>query len=460
MVRGFSAVEVLLASAVLSLLVTSMVGATIFGEEGTALSGSRNRATLLSDEGLEAVRNIRDAGFAGLTSGTFVLTTTGNQWNLSGSSDTTDIFTRSVTITTATESANRKNIAPVVTWQQNLQRTGNTTLNSRLTNWRRVFGNWASPSVQASVNIGGNQNGNKVARQGNYAYVVRNAGTPDFAVIDVSNSASPTLVGSLTLSGNPTNIAVSGNYAYVSATDNAGELKIVDISTPTAPSLVGTFNAPGNADGNGVSVSGSTVYLTRSTNSNNFVVVNVATPTAPTQVGILSTGGPLFESVVIGSNVFVSTGDGSAELKAISVATPSAPTVIGGLNLAGGFSAESITGYSSPDTVFVGQTNGPGTVSLINVASPTAPTLLSSFSAGDAVNDVALGLGSGYLFLAKNNGAAEFSVWDVADTASPTAVGNSNLSATQNGVVFDEDRDRAYLVGNDNASEFSLIKPL
>ena len=85
--------------------------------KSTALAGQRARAATLADEGLEAVRNIRDANFSNLTDGTFGLTTTGNQWNLSGASDTSDIFSRAITISTV--DANRKSITSSITWQQN-----------------------------------------------------------------------------------------------------------------------------------------------------------------------------------------------------------------------------------------------------------------------------------------------------------------------------------------------------
>src|SRR3990167_8865223 len=58
--NGFSLIEVILASSVFILLVTALVGAYLYGQESTALAGSRARATLLAEEGLEAVRNIRD----------------------------------------------------------------------------------------------------------------------------------------------------------------------------------------------------------------------------------------------------------------------------------------------------------------------------------------------------------------------------------------------------------------
>ena len=133
---GFSLVEVILASAIFVLLVTALVGAYLYGEESSASAGARARATMLAEEGLEAIRNIRDAGFANLTDGTYGLSTAGNQWNLSGSQDTSDIFTRQITI--APVGAGRKSVTANVTWQQNPQRSGLVSLASRLTHWPDV----------------------------------------------------------------------------------------------------------------------------------------------------------------------------------------------------------------------------------------------------------------------------------------------------------------------------------
>lgn len=136
--KGFSLVEVILSSAVFVLLVTALVGAYLYGQESTALAGNRARAVMLAEEGLEAVRNIRDPAFANLADGTFGLTTTGNQWNLSGSSDVTDIFTRQIIISSV--DTKRKSVTTNVTWQQNPQRTGTVSLMTRFTNWIRTVG--------------------------------------------------------------------------------------------------------------------------------------------------------------------------------------------------------------------------------------------------------------------------------------------------------------------------------
>lgn len=145
---GFSLVEVIFAGSVFAFLVTALVGAYLYGQESTALAGNRARATLLAEEGLEATRNIRDAGFSNLTDGTYGLAVSGNQWALSGTSDTTDIFTRQITISSA--GPKRKSVTAGVVWQQNPQRTGSVSVITYFTNWVSRAGGGAPPSSCAN----------------------------------------------------------------------------------------------------------------------------------------------------------------------------------------------------------------------------------------------------------------------------------------------------------------------
>lgn len=129
---GFSPVEVLLAASVFAFLVTALIGAIIYGRSSTASSGERARATALAEEGVEIVRNIRDAGFANLTNGTFGLVQSGGIWTLAGSQDVTGIFTRQITI--ASVDSVRKTITSTVTWPQGAG-TAQTAATLRLTDW-------------------------------------------------------------------------------------------------------------------------------------------------------------------------------------------------------------------------------------------------------------------------------------------------------------------------------------
>ncbi len=141
---GFSLVSVLLAVSIFGLIVTALVGSLIYGQESTAMAGARSRAAILADEGLEAVRSIRDENFSNLTDGPHGLVISGNQWTLSGTSDTIDSFTRQIVISSV--DANRKQVTSTISWQQNPQYTGQVQAISYITNWRAQAGGGPTPT--------------------------------------------------------------------------------------------------------------------------------------------------------------------------------------------------------------------------------------------------------------------------------------------------------------------------
>lgn len=131
---GMSLVEILLAIAIFSVISTGIIGAIIYGQESTAVAGSRERAVKIAEEGIEAVRNIRDSGYSNLPAdGTYGLVVSGGVWTLSGSSDVTDIFTRTIVLSTV--DARTRNVTVNVTWSQTVQRPGVISLNTYLTDW-------------------------------------------------------------------------------------------------------------------------------------------------------------------------------------------------------------------------------------------------------------------------------------------------------------------------------------
>jgi len=131
---GFSLIEVLLTVAIFSMFVVALIGVLSIGEESSSLGGKRIQAVFLAEEGLEAVRNIRDENFANLVDGPYGLVKAGNQWNFSALPDVNDIFTRTVNISTV--DADTKLVISTVDWPQNLQRNGSVVLTTYLTNWK------------------------------------------------------------------------------------------------------------------------------------------------------------------------------------------------------------------------------------------------------------------------------------------------------------------------------------
>ncbi|OGE86659.1 MAG: hypothetical protein A3J48_01825 [Candidatus Doudnabacteria bacterium RIFCSPHIGHO2_02_FULL_46_11] len=145
--KGFSLVEVILSASIFALLLTAVIGAIIYGQMSSALSGDRQRAVFLAQEGLEAVRSIRDNDFDLLTNGPHGLIIKQGQtafWDFTGSSDITDGFTRQIQISSLDGAT--KQITSTVTWPQNLQRAGSVSLASYLTDWEDTL----APPTQAS----------------------------------------------------------------------------------------------------------------------------------------------------------------------------------------------------------------------------------------------------------------------------------------------------------------------
>lgn len=130
---GFSLVEVILATALAGMFVAACAGGLLFGVRMSKEAGRKSQAVFLAEEGLAATQNIRDAAYANLVDGTWGLTTAGNQWNLSGASDTTGIFTRTQTI--ATVDATKKSDTSTVSWTDVTGAARTVSLVTYLGNW-------------------------------------------------------------------------------------------------------------------------------------------------------------------------------------------------------------------------------------------------------------------------------------------------------------------------------------
>jgi len=433
---GFSLIEVLLAIACFSLLTIGLVGAIAYGRGSTSDAGNRLRATQLADEGIQAVRNIRDAAYTNLTNNTFGLVQSGGVWTLSGTSDTTGIFTRQVAISSG--GTNRESIAVTVSWPRANGTTASVTANSQLTNWSAAFKSWANAIVAGSAAATGTTAAVKVDTVGNYAYFVRSATTNNFVIADISNPAAPSLVSTTTFAGTPTDVFVSGSYAYVTTTTASRGLEIIKVSTPTAPSLTKSVALTGTSGANGVYVSGSYAYVVRNsdtgTNANEFSVVNVSNPGSAVLAGGYNNNIAMNAVYVSGNYAYVATSSTTQEMLVINVTTPATPTLAATYNPATTLTALAVTG--SGNTVYLGMST---TLDAINVTTPTSPTRLGTFTAVGTIEDIDVDSNGQYAFLGTASTTGEFQVVNVTSPASMSltkTVDVSGTTSTVNGVSY------------------------
>lgn len=453
---GQSLIEALVALSIFT-LGTATIGFLVIDANVASKQGiDRTEAVLLSREGLEAVRSIRDASFDNLTAGVHGLALAGNVWTFSGSSDTQGQYTRSVAVSDV--NSNTKKIVSSINWQFSSGRNSSVSLATYLTNWTRsLIGNWANQFQEASINIFGANDGRKIKVQDDFAYVIRNDGAPDFAVVNIANTASPAIIGSLNLSGVPENIYVSGNYAYIASQNDTQELQIINISNPSLPAVVGYYDIPGTADANGIFVNGSYAYLVRDSSADKeLVIVNVSNPNSPTLTGSLELGASAYEIAVIGNYAYVASGHNSQELQVVNVSAPNSPSFAGSYNISGTSDALTIEGFSN--NVILGQGNR---IYIFDISIPSIPSQIGSLNLAGTVNDLALGNSNNYLFIATANSNPEFYAADISALSSPGIIGVYDVAGKSilYGVAYSPEKDRVFVVGNSDTEEFIVIAP-
>ena len=133
---GQSLVEAMVAIAVAVLIITALVGLAIGAVRSANAAKNRSLAVAYAQEGIEAVRSIRDRSFSELPSagGPYQLVWTGTEWNWSLGEQTLDtIFSRGFTVTI--ESAGKMIVVLSVAWSDS---TGDHSvdLTSYITDWR------------------------------------------------------------------------------------------------------------------------------------------------------------------------------------------------------------------------------------------------------------------------------------------------------------------------------------
>ena len=139
-----------------------------------------------------------------------------------------------------------------------------------------------------------------VAVQGNFAYA--GAGGV-FLVLDVSDPASPNLVGrSVIMAGWIKTIRLHDSYAYLVGTFG---FKVVDISDPTDPHEVGCYLIPeASCCAYDIYISGSHAFV--AAGQGGIKILDISDPTDPHEVSSCLTGSCFLASRVSSMNVYVS----------------------------------------------------------------------------------------------------------------------------------------------------------
>lgn len=468
--HGFVVVEALLSASILVIFFVAFLGIVLYNQKAYDDFSNRQRAIQLAEEGVEAVRNIRDADFNSLSDGSYGISSSSGTWTLVPSSDNIDIFNRQISISTI--SSDIKQISSSVKWESP-SISQSVLLTTYLTNWAVLEESdvcWDNPFIEAGLSVGTCASGSEVVVQGDYAYMVK-AGTSNFSIIDIADTANPSLLGSCTnpncsLSNTLNSVVVQGDYAYITSTTNGSELYTVDISDKSNPRRVRTYDAPGNGDGRTLWIDNDRLYMTRNYGSNTaqyeLLIFSLSNPSNPSLLGGLNIENTCTDVVVGGNYAYLACSDTSREFQVIDVSNPGDMSLSRryALNLPGSSAGWAL--IIDGDTVFVGRNDG--MIYSINITNPQSPSLISSYSFGGVVNKMVV-IGDSILAAAGGNSSQEIQFIDISDTSSMSLISSVDVPGgnySPGGIYYDQSRDKIFTAGaclllGNSSREFLII---
>lgn len=133
--KGQSLVEAIAAIAMVALVATALVGLSVGALRTSTISRNRSRAVSYAQEGMEAIRSIRDRNYNELPTGTgsYKLFWAGDHWEAQLGTEILGGFNRSFTVSQV--GTGKLWIKLSVQWKDSLG-DQSVVLNSYLTDWR------------------------------------------------------------------------------------------------------------------------------------------------------------------------------------------------------------------------------------------------------------------------------------------------------------------------------------
>lgn len=149
---GFGLIEVIVAMGLFVIIASGGVSTVLQGMTMNRLASDETFADLYAQEGIEAVRSLKNRAFTNLVTGTYGLSNAGNLWNFLGSNDVRSNFTRQIIVEPGQRNAGNIvdsggvvdpdlfKITSNVTWNFTPSRINTATLVTYLTNFRKTIG--------------------------------------------------------------------------------------------------------------------------------------------------------------------------------------------------------------------------------------------------------------------------------------------------------------------------------
>ena len=266
-------------------------------------------------------------------------------------------------------------------------------------------------------------------------------------MIDISNPASPSSIGTIHSSGDAVDVVLSadGNTAFLA--DLYSGLQIIDISNLSSPDLISTHSTSGEAWGVTLSADGNTAFVAEGESGIQFI--DVTNLPSPSLITTFNTPGWASDVRLSADGNTAYVADGDSGLQIIDITDFSSPSLISSLDTEG--FANRVDLSADGNTAFVADWDSG--LQIIDVTNHSRPALLSTLDTLGFALDVTLSDDSYTAFVADDDNGLQ--IIDVSNLTRPSLMHSLNTQGYAVDVTLSSDNDIAYVA--DNTSGLQIV---
>lgn len=471
--KGFSVVEVILAIGIFALFSTGITYLSIDTLQGDEKIEENSKALMYAQEGLEAVRQMRDKNYLQLSDGDHGLQIQNNIWSfIQAPEDIDSYYSRTVTIDdvfrdgdgnisdSGTLDPDIKKATSRIEWLHRGIIPKSVELTTYLSNWRgndwiqtdcdefnggtfqdtEVIATLAPPdnncavklsleeeqsAILASADVG--EHGNDVFVDGNYTYVATEKTHGGLAVVDITDKQHLSVVRIIDIGDKGTSVTKLGNYVYAGVDHNSKGLAVINATNPSSAALVTTKDIYGTATA--ITSSGSYVYVGSHGSTNKLVILNASNPVNPTIVSSPLAQGKILGIDVVGNYAYVGTDYDWQGFRIYNISNPSSPTVASNLGLNEEVNAVEVQGPYA----FLG--TEAGSFYVINVSNPSSPSVVKNINVDEEIQDISIQ--GDYAYVSLNDTGKNLAAINISTPTDPYLVYTKDVGGKGQGIATD-----------------------
>lgn len=470
---GISIVEVVLAAGIFAIFSTSIFYLSVDTLQSSEKTEESNKAILYAQEGIEAVRQMRDRNYLLLSSGDHGLDLTNDVWSfIQAPEDIDGYYSRTIFIDdvfrdisgniadAGTLDPEIKKITSRIAWMHNGVIPKSLDMTTYLADWRgnnliqtdcaefnsgtltdtETISTVAPPAdncavklsieesqseILASADVG--EHGNDVVVDGNYAYVATTKSSGGLVVVDVTNRQAPVVVKTIDIGDKGLSVTKAGNYVYVGTDKDSRGLAVINATTPASATLVMTKDVGG--DGISVTSSGDYLYMGIDGEDPKFVVLNISNPASPTIISSSESPGEIYGTDIVGNYAYVGMDYDWQAFRIYNISNPAAPTVVSNLGLNEEINVVKIQGPYA----FLG--TEANSFYVLNISNPAAPFVAKKITTSAEVQDITIQ--GDYAYVAMNDNAQNLSAINILTPTDPYIVYTKDVGGKGSGIASD-----------------------